>query len=265
MCKRTLGLWCFNGAARFHARIARRTSRWSRLGSRFNGAARFHARIARSTRRRAMPRSSFNGAARFHARIVDPCQVRLRWGWASTGPRAFTRGLSRIPVSFHPCRKASTGPRAFTRGLQTEAWLRSGRPLGFNGAARFHARIGRSSRCAFAVAWRFNGAARFHARIEGRSMFHVPPKFHVLQRGRALSRADWPTVEGEREAWESLQRGRALSRADCAGLCSSAGSCSGFNGAARFHARIAEPPPESPNPRTASTGPRAFTRGLCRR
>ncbi len=141
----------FNGAARFHARIVVReaTAGFASVG--FNGAARFHARIALGRPDAALPRygaalGCFNGAARFHARIaalsgrllVD--YYKLQRGRAlsradcsgiirelaclrnaSTGPRAFTRGLHTSRVPGRSRKWASTGPRAFTRGLLSAA------------------------------------------------------------------------------------------------------------------------------------------------
>ncbi len=114
----------FNGAARFHARIAAKPFSPQTSIQSFNGAARFHARIVSGRRDMPVAEIGFNGAARFHARIEPAPQ-------ASRGSR----------------RNASTGPRAFTRGLrQPPRGGRSDLPLCFNGAARFHARIAGSGK-----------------------------------------------------------------------------------------------------------------------
>ncbi len=118
-------------------------------------------------------------------------------------------------IIVRPCSNAaSTGPRAFTRGLLS-------RPRKSSASA-------------------------------------------PLQRGRALSRADWRPTLSHIPDRLPLQRGRALSRADCLICGFSRVFARSFNGAARFHARIGRRDIQLAHGTDASTGPRTFTRGLPR-
>ncbi len=178
----------FNGAARFHARIVAATGTGGFGRPCFNGAARFHARIVRSTD--GVPRGcrASTGPRAFTRGSPGRDTNTTRLGKASTGPRAFTRGSERLDREAANHIVASTGPRAFTRGsvssekhftcgMQLQrgrapsradrsapVWERK-RQTGFNGAARFHARIALIGSHLPQRTGRFNGAARFHARI----------------------------------------------------------------------------------------------------
>ncbi len=206
-----------NRAARFHARMAG-PSRWKvcsacalqrgRALSRadggpakcscvesmpsFNGAARFHARMELLASLVAEdPGHGFNGAARFHARMGH----RMASGFLLPTKLQRGRALSRADGRELNCRwrsrlSASTGPRAFTRGWGT--WRQNP-----------------------SVSEGFNGAARFHARMAAESTAGSFISSCALQRGRALSRADGTSAIARGEMYgNSLQRGRALSRAD---------------------------------------------------
>ncbi len=154
---------------------------------------------------------------------------------ASTGPRAFTRGSSAPVLGRLDHDRASTGPRAFTRGS-----ARSSTPSAPRTALQRGRALSRADRRGRSVNGRqvtgFNGAARFHARIEAPAFFSLLQLFastgpraftrgsirrrrrlrssSALQRGRALSRADRSHAVIPSPSQAQLQRGRALSRAD---------------------------------------------------
>ncbi len=228
--------WCgFNGAARFHARIGSWCSISPVASTCFNGAARFHARIVHPLHDAPVLAGRFNGAARFHARIGHPPMHQALPVLASTGPRAFTRGSD--PISWRvPRKKQLQRGRALSRADRAVPSARALSGRSFNGAARFHARIGAYRKLVPRRGVASTGPRAF-TRGSGGTSGPVNP-LNVLQRGRALSRADrrrhrWASAvrdnastgpraftRGSLEpppsvgAVAELQRGRALSRAD---------------------------------------------------
>ncbi len=297
----------FNGAARFHARIACGTESWPPNGKGFNGAARFHARIGRvilnrqnrfaaSTGPRAFTRGScarrrkvclrerastgpraFTRGSRHVGRIDNEA---LR---ASTGPRAFTRGSDALQSSRRAEWKASTGPRAFTRGspkqprskrerrgLQRGRALsradrrsRTRRPLrkpSFNGAARFHARIERTTQAQQQAQQASTGPRAFTRGSPQVRGAYKTPAWLASTGPRAFTRGS----DGLRRAVLGVDHASTGPRAFTRGSTSSRSSSrsrTSFNGAARFHARIARVLQRDGRRLDASTGPRAFTRG----
>ena len=156
---------------------------------------------------------------------------------ASTGPRSFERGIQRPPPMLTPAQHASTGPRSFERGILLQCDSAARRRIRFNGAALFRTRNSEPYALADAEPVSLQrGRALSNAEFSGPRFVIFPPI--PLQRGRALSNAELSSRRSLSSPWRALQRGRALSNAELTILrAAKANRESRFNGAALFRTR----------------------------